>query len=168
MLIGAALALAGCATMATYWPLQSPLGTVPAPTPARPETTPTATQETPHSPSRNRTARRKPATAVATAPGAAAPAAASAPAAGETTVSLGDDDGNRLRAQSLLDETGAKLTSINRSQLTPEDAAAYDQASGLVDAARNAMRQQDYLAAAGLAEKASVISRQLATRAPLR
>ncbi len=115
-----------------------------------------------------RGARRKPAAALATAPGAAAPAARSAPAAEATTVSLDDDDSNRLRAQTLLDETGAKLTSINRSQLTPENAAAYDQARGLVDAGRNAMREQDYLAAAGLAEKASVISRQLATRSPIR
>jgi len=134
--------------MERYWPLQAPLRTRPARTPAAS----TAAREMPPTAIKYRAARRK----------------SAAPAAAATTVSLDDDDSNRLRAQSLLDETGTKLTSINRSRLTPENAAAYDQAQGLVNAGRNAMREQDYLAAAGLAEKASVISRQLATRSPIR
>ena len=148
--------------MARYWPLQAPPRTRPATASARTPTASAAAREMPPTAIKYRAARRKPAAALAIAPGSAAPAAEA------TTVSLDDDDSNRRRAQSLLDETGTKLTSINRSRLTPENAAAYDQARGLVNAGRDAMREQDYLAAAGLAEKASVISRQLATRSPMR
>jgi hypothetical protein len=52
--------------------------------------------------------------------------------------------------------TGVKLAQIDHSRLVGEDAATYQQAMGLAEAAHKTLEQGDYLTASGLAEKASV------------
>lgn len=97
---------------------------------------------------------------VATAPARQEPAA---PAA-VTTVTLGDEAQDRVSAEHLLDDAGARLARIDRAKLRGDEASSYSQASGFVSAARRAIDQHDYLAASSLARKASVISDQLADR----
>jgi hypothetical protein len=98
------------------------------------------------------------------------PATASAPAQAPpqpsrtVNVTLEDNDANHLRAQALIDDADARLARIDRSKLTGESATAYNQASDLANAARQAMTQQDYLAASGLARKATLLTEQVASR----
>ena len=156
ILVAAYTQLAGCANGMFRWPYQSALAPAPAPVRA-------------HRQGSSISTRIKPATvperevSTKTSPSVRATKTASAPPVSPTVVSLGDDDGNRTRAESLLRDAQAKLAKVDRSKLTSEDAAAYNQASGLVEAARKAINEHDYLAAAGLAQKASVISGQVAT-----
>ena len=84
--------------------------------------------------------------------------------AGTTTVTLDDNDANRERAQTLVNDANARLAQIDRSKLTGEASATFRQASDLASAAGKAMEQRDYLAASGLARKASMLSDQLASR----
>jgi hypothetical protein len=159
MLLGLIIALAGCTNVTSRWRYQPQAQPAPPLAPTAPHhETPIATRHRPSSASNHEEA-RTPSRNVAPKPAVAAPEA--------TTVSLGDDDGNRTRAQDLLQDADAKLAKINKSKLTREDAAAYTQASGLVGAARKAISDHDYLEAAGLAQKASVISGQLTSHAPL-
>ncbi len=103
------------------------------------------------------TVRKEPATA-------SAPAQAPPAPAKTTRVTLEDNDADHLRAQALVDDADARLAQIDRSKLTGESATAYNQASDLASAARQAMTQQDYLAASGLARKATLLTEQLASR----
>ena len=77
-------------------------------------------------------------------------------------VSIGDDSANRSRVNSLIKQANDNLSKASRSNLTGDDAAAYDQAQSLVRAASNAKDQGDYLAASGLAQKAVVLSDRFA------
>lgn len=85
-----------------------------------------------------------------------------------TSVTLVDNDADHVRAQALVDDADARLARIDRSKLTGESATAYNQATNLASAARQAMTQQDYLAASGLARKATLLTEQLASRTPSR
>jgi hypothetical protein len=78
-----------------------------------------------------------------------------------TDVTLGDSDGYRSRAQALLDQADANLAQIDRSKLTGDTSTQFEQASGLADAAHKAMEQGDYLAASGLARKASTLAKDM-------
>jgi hypothetical protein len=84
-----------------------------------------------------------------------------APRVTTTDVTLGDSDGYRSSAQALLDQADANLAQINRSKLTGDTSAQFEQASGLADAAHKAMEQGDYLAASGLARKASTLAKNM-------
>jgi hypothetical protein len=53
------------------------------------------------------------------------------------------------------------LKNVNRDQLGAQDAERYDQASRLLQSARAAMAEQDYVAAHSLARKAAVLIRLL-------
>jgi hypothetical protein len=96
------------------------------------------------------------------------PATASVPAqtppAGAANVTLEDNDADHSRAQALLDDADSRIAHIDRSKLTGEKTATYNQASDLANAARKAMAQHDYLAASGLARKAALLTAQLAPR----
>jgi hypothetical protein len=105
--------------------------------------------------------RKEPATAGV--PGQTPPAPA-----GATNVTLEDNDGDHLRAQSLLDDADSRLAHIDRTKLTGDKATTYHQASVLASAARKAMDQHDYLAASGLARKATLLTAQLTSRSPRR
>jgi hypothetical protein len=84
--------------------------------------------------------------------------------AGTTNVTLEDNDADRERARTLVNDANARLAQIDRSKLTGEASAAFRQASDLAGAAGKAMEQHDYLAASGLARKASMLSDQVAGR----
>jgi len=81
-----------------------------------------------------------------------------------TSVTLQDNDADRERARTLVHDANARLAQIDHSKLTGETSAAFRQASDLASAANKAMEQRDYLAASGLARKASMLSDQVAGR----
>jgi hypothetical protein len=91
------------------------------------------------------------------------PTPAATPAESSTVTMEGKDAG-RAEAQTLLDGANSRLALIDRSKLTGDTSAAFQQASGLAHAARKAMDQGDYLAASGLARKASTLADQVAAR----
>ena len=158
--------LGGCASLRSHWPFGNQL--LPA----------ASTSNRTHRPFPPATAGETPpkeeketdrAGAVRKEPASASGPAQNPPAPAETTnVTLEDNDADQLRAHALLDGADTRLTHIDRSKLTGENANAYDQAIDLANAARKAMVQHDYLAASGLARKATLLTEQLASRTPSR
>lgn len=61
----------------------------------------------------------------------------------------------------LLNDAGARLAKIDRNNLDRDSAATYDQANNFLNAGRKAALNQDYVAATGDAEKASVLADKL-------
>jgi hypothetical protein len=148
--------------MMTVWGCEalSNFGSTPRPTPASaPSSAPTATptpeptaspmaEEAPHEKHRGR--------GRATAESSASPEAT--PTGAAPTITLDNDEAARRRAQGLLDSAHAKLGKVDRSKLSGDDAATYAQATGFADAATHALGEHDYVAATGLAEKASLLA----------
>lgn len=99
----------------------------------------------------------------------AAPPAAPAPPPVEPqpkpTVTLAGGP-SRERAERLLDDTGAKLSRIDRSRLGVDSATTYDQANNFLQAGRKAATEDDYVAASGFAEKAAVLAAKLVSPSP--
>ncbi|HEY2524218.1 MAG TPA: hypothetical protein VGI29_04110 [Candidatus Binataceae bacterium] len=73
---------------------------------------------------------------------------------------------SKERAVQLLDNTGAKLSRINRSTLGADSATTYDQANNFLRAGRKAATEDDYVAASGFAEKAAVLAAKLGSPSP--
>jgi len=163
-----ALQIGGCATLQNYWPWSKPPPPPPPPAPAVSklpnEIPPTTVVEEPTKRKRHRTHLKK---ALAGQPVQTPPAPGS-PETSPTTVTLDDNDADRQQAQTLVNDADSQLARIDRTKLSGEDTAAYDQASDLTDAARKAMVQSDYLAASGLARKAALLTAQLPTHPPSR
>jgi hypothetical protein len=157
------LQLGGCASIRSHWPLGNQSLPV----------TPTYNHHRPASPAAEQPANEEKGTnqadavrkesATVSVPKQTPPAEA-----GTTNVTLEDNDGDHLRAQSLLDDADSRLAHIDRSKLTGDNATTYHQASVLASAARKAMEQRDYLAASGLARKATLLTLQLTARVPRR
>lgn len=99
-----------------------------------------------------------PAAGQPSAPAAASPPAEAAPA---PTVTLAGDGDARDRALHLLDDAGERLAKVDRSKLSRDSAATYDQANDFLSAGRKAAIDQDYVSATGYAEKASVLASKL-------
>jgi hypothetical protein len=76
-------------------------------------------------------------------------------------VTIDNSDAARTNAQRLLEQATAKMGHINRAELAETAASTYQQANELINAAQRAMADRDYLAASGLAEKASALTSQL-------
>jgi len=93
-----------------------------------------------------------------------APAATPAP----MTVTLADEEAKGNSAEKLLNDSDTRLAKIDRTSLSGEDASVYQQATGLVSAARRALGERDYLAASELAEKASVLTLSISSNTPAR
>jgi hypothetical protein len=70
------------------------------------------------------------------------------------------------RAVQLLDDTGAKLSRVDRTTLGTDSATTYDQANNFLQAGRKAATEDDYVAASGFAEKAAVLAAKLAPPSP--
>ncbi len=155
------LALCGCETLSNYFgPFSEPtpaseVSPVMAPRPtATPEPTPTPEP------------RRRSRVHTPHAPGDSAEPAVPNPNAIAPTITLDNDQAARQRAQGLLDSAHAKLGKVDRSRLTGDDAATYAQAASFADAAQHALGEHDYVAATGLAEKASVLADKVTAAAP--
>jgi hypothetical protein len=81
------------------------------------------------------------------------------------TVTLGNGP-SKQRAQHLLDNTAAKLATVDRGTLGADSANTYDQANNLLQAGRRAATEDDYVAASGFAEKAAALAAKLTPTAP--
>jgi hypothetical protein len=79
----------------------------------------------------------------------------------QASVTLAGDVASKDRAMNLLGDTEAKLSKIDRNKLSGESATTYDQANDLLKAGRKALTEQDYLAASGFAQKASLLASKL-------
>lgn len=159
------LQLGGCASIRSHWPLgNQSLPVAPTYTHHR-QASPAAEGEQPAKEEKGTV--RAGAVQKEPAPAGVPTQTPSAPA-GTTNVTLEDNDGDHLRAQSLLDDADSRLAHIDRSKLTGDNATTYHQASVLASAARKAMEQRDYLAASGLARKATLLTVQLTARVPPR
>ena len=84
------------------------------------------------------------------------------------TVTLVDEEAKGNFAEKLLNDSDTRLAKIDRASLSGEDASIYQQATGLVSAARRALGERDYLAASELAEKASVLTLSISSNTPAR
>jgi hypothetical protein len=159
--------LGGCASMQSHWPFESQLP------PTTAATSNHVHRQTPSATASERLKKEESDTGRTTA-SRKAPATASVPTQSPnaptqaTYVTLEDNDADHFQAQALVDNADTRLAQIDRSKLTAENAAAYDQASDLAKAARKAMVQHDYLAASGLARKASLVTAQVESRTPSR
>lgn len=78
-----------------------------------------------------------------------------------SNVTMEGNGSDRVQAQTLLDGANARLAQIDRSKLSGDTIVTFQQASNLANAARQAMGQGDYLAALGLARKASTLADQV-------
>jgi hypothetical protein len=75
---------------------------------------------------------------------------------------------DRKAAVDLIDQATVNLRSIDRSALSDPDSADYDRVAAFIRDARAALREEDYLAAHGLARKAWLLSSELGRRNSMR
>lgn len=79
------------------------------------------------------------------------------------TVTLADANISRERVLAMLNQASAKLSMVNRAKLDGNNTLTYDQAAGFLKQARKAAEEKDYVAASGLAQKASILADKLAS-----
>lgn len=148
---------AGCAYMTNPW--------------AKQESSPPVNSNQAHQEERNDNSHsntsKRPSTKKASARHAVSPSAAAATPA-PMTVTLADEEAKGNVAEKLLNDSDTRLAKIDRASLSGEDASIYQQAAGLVSAARRALGERDYLAASELAEKASVLTLSISSNTPAR
>lgn len=70
----------------------------------------------------------------------------------------------RHRGLQLIDEASTRIDGIDRAKLKPRDADDYDRVRNFIHDALEQMKQEDYLAAESLAQKASVLATELTSR----
>jgi len=164
MAAGLMLTLWGCEAVSNYFEPQPQLTPpasqsspvlIPSPTPT-PEATASPAAESPRRRSRGHSSH--PTTGEL-------PGSLPTPNSAAPTITLDNDQAARQRAQGLLDSANSKLGKIDRSKLSRDDAATYQQAAGFADAAQQAIGEHDYVGATGLAEKASLLADKVAATA---
>jgi hypothetical protein len=79
---------------------------------------------------------------------------------------MGDSEGAKAKASQVIADTAARLGTVDHEKLSATDATQYQEANSFMAAARDAMQQQDYPAANGLAQKAAALTERIGT-APL-
>jgi len=94
----------------------------------------------------------------------AAPISARLPMSAPAGVALTSTDGLQSKAEQSVIEADQKLAKVDSQLLTPEAARTYGQANELSRAAKRAMSEQDYLAAAGLSKKAAELAATLSVK----
>jgi hypothetical protein len=159
LIVSAPIAVAGC------WPLFTPVEKAPAPKPAiNTYTPPSVPPPTTEAAVRKRTTHRRSASRAPrhTSP----PVSASAPADNTNkesgpSLSLAGEADSKVNTEEILDRVDRQLAVIDRTRLTPADAATYDQASGFASSAHRALANHDYVVASGLADKASALTSRL-------
>ena len=171
---GLAVALAGCADMIKQWPKQlnltppsSAQGT--AATPAEPASVSPhgaelATPE--HRGHESASAEAHAASTRAASPASTKAHSAVAAPAPKPTVTLSGEASSRARAEKLLNAAQSTLSGVDETKLTGENRVTYAQANNFVGAAQKALQVRDYVTAAGLARKASILADEVKTAAP--
>jgi hypothetical protein len=84
------------------------------------------------------------------------------------TITLKDDSPSldRVHAESLFAQTKARFASIDRNALSSSDTTIYDQAGYFLNAASDALRNDNYSVASGFVTKASLLTNRLAQTYP--
>lgn len=164
------LALAGCVGPGGSWQLPSFMRPAPSAAPATRSYAPSAGDEINDTTSTTEHARHPRISRSRHPPARVVPAAVATPAPVaepllKPTVTLADGP-SRERAQQLLNDTGAKLNKVDRRTLGADSATTYDQATNFLQAGRRAATENDYVAASGYAEKASVLAAKLMPASP--
>lgn len=106
------------------------------------------------------------ATTPAAAPGASTPPALAITSAEPELDSSADAaqvHSAQADATQEVDNCTSSLRKVARGQLSAQDAERYDQASRLIQSARDSLAEQDYVAAQSLARKAAILIRLLAS-----
>jgi hypothetical protein len=163
-MIAAALFLAGtfcgCAKVMSYWPHKTQSALPPA-APAPPRPLEIESSGIVHQPARHHGAkgtRTAPSSATA-GPPPGNPATASSPASPDVTLA-GESDNHTVIEQSL-NAIDTRLARVDHHALSPQDEAAWKQATGFVNEGRQALTHRDYLTASGYAHKASALASKL-------
>jgi hypothetical protein len=103
-------------------------------------------------------------TSAAPAPAATGPsgntATPSSPAAAPDVTLAGESDNHAITEQ-LLNAIEVRLARVDRHALSAQDDAAWKQATGFVNAGRQALSHRNYLMASGYAHKASALAGKL-------
>jgi len=79
-------------------------------------------------------------------------------------VTVQEKAAQRHRGYQLIDEASAKIDGINRAKLKGHDVDDYDRVRNFIQDALEHMKQEDYMAAESLAQKASLLADQLMSR----
>ncbi|MGC1679719.1 MAG: hypothetical protein WA740_19475 [Candidatus Binataceae bacterium] len=74
---------------------------------------------------------------------------------------MGDSEGAKAKASQVMADTAARLGTVEYEKLSAADATQYQQATSFMASARDAMRQHDYPAAKGLAQKAAALTERI-------
>ena len=151
-----ASAFCGCAKVMSYWPhkTESTLPPAAAPRPLEIESSGIRPPARHHESKGTRTA---PSPAAAGPPGNAA--TVSSPATPDVTLA-GESD-NHAVIEQLLNAIDTRLAGVDHHALSTQDDAAWKQATGFVNAGRQALSHRDYLTASGYAHKASALAGKL-------
>ena len=151
--------LCGCAKVMSYWPHKTE-SAPPPPAAAAPRPLDIESSGIVRPPARHHgTKGTRPAPSSARAGPSGNPATASSPAAPEVTLA-GESD-NHVIVEQLLNAIDVKLARVDHHTLSPQDEAAWKQATGLVNEGREALNHRDYLTASGYAHKASALASKL-------
>jgi hypothetical protein len=81
-----------------------------------------------------------------------------------STISMAAPGGSSDSAEKEIDAAAQLLARFDRSQLSGPKLATYDQANGFLSQGKQALADKDYVAAAGFAQKASVLADRLQAR----
>ena len=157
--------------LAACWPFLGPLEpSSPVPPAAAPQATYVPPSVGPSSspkdavsqpPVRRRTANRPVHTAPPASVASVPPENSKANAAGadsRPSLTLDGEDDSKASTELVLHKVDQRLAIIDRTKLTPSDAATFDQANGFASSAHRALADHDYVVASGLAEKASTLT----------
>src|SRR5260370_25597036 len=147
----------GCAKVMSYWQHKTTTALPPAaaPPPLEIESSGIVPSPPRHQGAKRTSAAPSPAT---TGPSGTA-ATASSPAAPDVTLA-GESDNHAITEQ-LLNAIDVRLSRVDHHALSTQDDAAWKQATGFVNAGRQALSHRDYLTASGYAHKASALAGKL-------
>jgi hypothetical protein len=76
-------------------------------------------------------------------------------------VTLAGEPDNHAITEQLLNAIEVRLARVDHHALSPQDEAAWKQATGFVNAGREAISHRNYLMASGYAHKASALAGKL-------
>ena len=149
--------LCGCAKVMSYWPHKTTGALPPA---AAPRPLEIESSGIVRPPARRHGAKRTsaaPSPATAGHPGSAV----TAPSPTAPEVTLAGEPDNHAIIEQLLNAIDVRLSRVDHHALSTQDDAVWKQATGFVNAGRQALSHRNYLTASGYAHKASALAGKL-------
>ena len=149
--------LCGCAKVMSYWPHKTESTVSPAAAPRPLEIESSGIVRPPAHHHEAKVTRTAPSPPAAGPPGNAT--TVSSPATPDVT--LAGESNNHAVIEQLLNAIDTRLARVDHHALSTQDDAAWKQATGFVNAGRQALSHRDYLTASGYAHKASALAGKL-------